>query len=58
MIFFHYFNRTEEIKSGEKIIKDLGAGKWKGDKEEVLTCKHINKITYGKKVLYEKNGTL
>lgn len=41
-------------KGGEKIIKDLGAGTWIGDKEEVLTCKHINKITYGKKILYER----
>jgi len=54
---FSSYNFTT-VKGGEKIIKDLGAGKWKGDKEEVLTCKHINKITYGKKVLYEKNGTL
>lgn len=50
---FSSFNFTT-IKSGEKIIKDLGAGQWIGDKREPLTCKHINKITYGKKVLYER----
>lgn len=55
--YFSSYNFTT-VKGGEKIIKDLGAGKWIGDKEEVLTCKHINKITYGKKVLYEKNETL
>lgn len=51
--YFSSYNFTT-VKGGEKIIKDLGAGKWKGDKEEVLTCKHINKITYGKKVLYDR----
>lgn len=55
--YFSSYNFTT-VKGGEKIIKDLGAGRWKGDKEELLTCKHINKITYGKKVLYEKNETL
>lgn len=55
--YFSSYNFTT-AKSGEKIIKDLGVGRWKGDKEELLTCKHINKITYGKKVLYEKNETL
>ena len=41
------------MKSGEKIIQELGAGRWKTDSREVLTCKYINKITYGKKVLYQ-----
>lgn len=51
--YFSSYNFTT-VKGGEKIIKDLGAGKWRCDKEEVLTCKHINKITYGKKVLYDR----
>ena len=44
------------MKSGEKIIKELGAGTCRINNP--ITCKHINKITYGKKVLYEKNETL
>ena len=55
--YFSNYNFTT-TKSGEKIIRELGAGKWRSDSREVLTCKHINKITYGKKVLYEKNETL
>lgn len=42
------------MKSGEDIINKLGAGGWKGDRKEPLTCKHINKITYGRKVLYQR----
>ena len=55
--YFSSYNFTTR-NSGEKIIKELGAGKSRWAPEEVLTCKHINKITYGKKVLYEKNETL
>lgn len=38
-------------KRGDEMIKSLGAATWKHD-GEVLTCKHITKIAYGKKVLY------
>lgn len=41
-------------RNGDNIIKTLEAGRYKSDKSEVLTCEHINKITYGKKVLYQK----
>lgn len=51
--YFSDYNFTT-MKSGEKIIQELGAGKWKTDSREVLTCKYINKITYGKKVLYQR----
>ena len=55
--YFSSFNFTT-VKSGEKIISELGAGTWRADNP--LTCKHIVKITYGKKVLYQnqKNETL
>lgn len=53
--YFSSFDFTT-MKSGEKIISELGAGTWRTDSP--LTCKHIVKITYGKKVLYQKNGTL
>lgn len=38
-------------KRGEELIKILGAATWKCY-GEVLTCKHISKITYGKRILY------
>lgn len=45
----------ETVKWGAKLIKELNAAIWRGDKEkDILTCKHIDKITYGKKVLYIK----
>lgn len=51
--YFSSFNFTTMI-GGEKVINDLGANMWRRDKTEPLTCKHINKITYGKKILYER----
>lgn len=48
----------EVSKSGDVLIEKLGAANgWynKGGKE-VLTCKHITKITYGKKELYVKES--
>lgn len=42
-------------KEGESIIKKLGATKWRGENSNVLTCEHIVKITYGKKVIYIKS---
>lgn len=44
-------------KEGGSIIKKLGASaiKWGGENGNVLTCKHIVKITYGKKVIYIKS---
>ena len=53
--YFSSFDFTT-MKSGEKIISELGAGTWRTNNP--LTCKHIVKITYGKKVLYQKNETL
>lgn len=55
--YFDSFSFTI-MKNGEKIISELGAGTWRTDNP--LMCKHIVKITYGKKVLYQnqKNGTL
>lgn len=38
---------------GEKVIEELGATNHWG--ENPLKCQHICKITYGKKVLYERN---
>ena len=46
--YFSSFNFIT-MKSGEKIISELGAGTWRTDSP--LTCKHIVKITYGKNVL-------
>ena len=43
----------EVTKQGEEILKDLGAGSYWS--ENALRCKHITKITYGKKELYVKN---
>lgn len=40
-------------KRGEELIKSMGAATWKCY-GEVLTCKHISKITYGKKELYKR----
>lgn len=41
----------EIAKRGDKLIDELGAGKWRND-ENALRCKHITKIVYGKKELY------
>lgn len=51
-----YFSSYNFItnKSGEDIINKLGAGEWRGDKKELLTCEHIIKLTYGKKILYQR----
>lgn len=52
--YFSYFN-FDAMANGKKIINDLDAARYRGEKEkEVLTCKHISKITYGRKVLYQK----
>lgn len=40
------------IKQGDKVLEDLGAGGYWS--KNPLRCKHINKITYGKKELYVK----
>lgn len=42
-------------KEGKTIIKKLGATEWRGKNGNVLTCEHIVKITYGKKVIYTKS---
>lgn len=53
-----YFSRYdfEVSKSGDALIEKLGAVIYRSNKDgkEVLTCKHITKITYGKKTLYVK----
>ena len=48
----------EVSKRGDALIEKLGAATWRSDKDgkEVLTCKNITKITYGKKILYEKES--
>lgn len=52
--YFSDFN-FDAMANGKKIINDLDAARYRGEKEkEVLTCKHISKITYGRKVLYQK----
>lgn len=53
MINNDYFGKRdfEITKRGEELIKELGAGTWRSD-ENALRCKHITKITYGKKELY------
>lgn len=39
---------------GEKLLSELNAGSYYSKEKEVLICKHITKITYGKKLLYAK----
>lgn len=51
--YFSSYNFVS-MKSGEKLIADLGAGKYSSDKKEPLKIKHIQKITYGKKILYQR----
>lgn len=52
--YFCSFN-FEVCKQGEALIKALNAGQHHWD-DNVLRCTHITKITYGKKVLYERNN--
>lgn len=42
-------------KKGDSMIEWLGAGKRLFGTKEVLTCEHIEKITFGKKTLYQKH---
>lgn len=41
----------EVVKRGRELIKKLGAKEW-GETENVLRCRNITKITYGRKELY------
>lgn len=41
-------------RNGDNLVRTLGAGRYKSDKNETLTCKHIEKITYGRKILYKR----
>ncbi len=41
----------EVVKRGDELIKKLGAKEW-GETENVLRCRNITKITYGRKELY------
>lgn len=50
--FSSYDFSTE--KNGKKVLQYLGAGRWKNEDNEELTCKHIKKITYGKNIIYKK----
>lgn len=40
-------------KSAKMMMTEIGASTWSGDKNS-LRCKNISRITYGKKVVYEK----
>ena len=53
--FIHSYDFVS-TKTGKQLIKGIGAEdvRWRGD-EDVLTCKNIVKITYGRKVLYERS---
>lgn len=44
-------------KMGDKLLKELGANSDYYNRSTWLSCKHIVKITYGKKILYEKVST-
>lgn len=51
---FDYYD-FEIRKHGEDLLKKLEVNtQYNAPKDEKLTCKNINKISYGKKVLYEK----
>ena len=43
---------------GDDVIKtlEIATNRWNDDGRPLLTCEHITKITYGKKVLYEKQN--
>lgn len=41
-------------KAGDKLLKNLGAANIYNKRDTWLTCKHITKITYGRKTLYER----
>lgn len=47
------FNTTV---NGEKLMNELDASRRWNDGKERIFCKHISKITYGRKVIYTKNG--
>lgn len=51
--FDHWSFLTQD--KGDRVIATLGVPKW-GDKDgkELLQCKHISKITYGKKVVFQR----
>lgn len=41
-------------KKGEVLLKELDCGNWRHGEKEVLECKHITSITYGKKIVYNR----
>ena len=45
---------------GDDVIKtlEIATNRWNDDGRPLLTCEHITKITYGKKVLYEDFGEM
>lgn len=51
--FFSYYD-FQTRKEGERVSEELGAGRWRENGNDVLTCEHIVKITYGRKTLYER----
>lgn len=59
MVYKDYFSGYdfEIAKEGDELIKNLGAEKWCNG-ENALRCKHITKITYGKKDLYVRKQSL
>ena len=51
--FDHWSFLTQD--KGDRVIATLGVPKWGGkDGKELLQCKHISKITYGKKVVFQR----
>lgn len=50
--FDYYYFATS--KGGDKLLKNLGATNEFNKRDTWLTCKHITKITYGRKTLYER----
>lgn len=53
--YFSAYNFVTAIR-GDDLIKKLGAATFRfaNSNEPVLTCEHITKVTYGKRVLFER----
>lgn len=56
MMYNDYFSgfNFATTKGGDKLLKTLGATNEFDKRDTWLTCKHITKITYGRKTLYER----
>lgn len=53
--YFSDYNFSTRV-AGQKLFDELGVSTKMWDNENQLKCEHISKITYGKKVLYERKG--